>query len=91
MKEKYKSLAPHQMVQKTVNFEKRVLEAIEKRSKEVNLSESALVNLICKQVALTDKLFSIEMAEYHFAESKIWEYRVRMAAQREPVKVEAQR
>lgn len=52
--------------QKTINFDKIVLDALEKRAQKENTTVSNLVNLMCRRAALSEKEFYREMSRYYY-------------------------
>lgn len=61
------------MATKTINFEKIVLQNLERRAKNAGTSVSKLVNLMCRRIALSDKAYLQLMAKHHAM--KLHEYR----------------
>ena len=51
---------------KTINFDKIVLETLELRAKKEGTTVSNLVNIVCRQVVMTDTVFCREMSKFHY-------------------------
>ena len=69
-------------VLKTINFEKIVLEEIEKKAKKCNINVSALVNEICKQVVMDNVMFFRELSKFHYMKFQEYQYLKKVAEEK---------
>ena len=59
---------------KTINFEKIVLEQLEEKARIERSTVTNIVNLICKQIILTDERYYREMAKYYYLKFQEFNY-----------------
>ena len=59
---------------KTINFDKEVLNEIEKRAKEQRSNVSQLVNLVMRLAVMTDTNYYGYLAKYHFLKFQEYNY-----------------
>lgn len=64
---------------KTINFDKIVLLKIEEKAKKIGTTPSQLVNMICRQIVLTDISFYKEMKKFHHLEVCKFDYMIEQA------------
>ena len=73
MRKRDKKKGFDQSAAKTVSFQVPVLKALEKRSEEIGVPVSQLVNMACKWAVFNENFYS-EMAKYHYLKFKEFEY-----------------
>jgi hypothetical protein len=61
-------------VLKTINFDKYVLDALERRAKDSHTTVSNLVNSVVRSIVLTDKDFYALMAKHHYLQFQNFQY-----------------
>ena len=71
---------------KTINFDVLVLRKLEELAVKNNTKVSVIVNMLCRQVVLSDAAYFKEMSKYHFLKFQEMQYLGEQARIREEVK-----
>ena len=58
----------------SINFDKSVLRALDKRSKLTGVSVSKIVNMLCRRHVMTDEAFYLEMQRYHLEKAQGYQF-----------------
>lgn len=59
---------------KTINLDLLVLQKLEARAKDLNMSDSQLANLILRRSLLNDEEFFTEISKFHYLEFQKYQF-----------------